>query len=128
MLAESFIYSKKLAKKRTGQQKEGGYQDDEYCVKKKIPAYRQKCCVCGTHLRVSFRAKVDALGLQLYTQLVRVVDGAVVHECDAVVEVHVRVRVFVGLTTCGKKKKRNRCIFHVRTSKKRKTNNARKRQ
>lgn len=47
-------------------------------------------------LRVRLRAEKNPLGLQLPPQLRRVVDGPVVHQGDAVVEVHVRVRVLVS--------------------------------
>lgn len=52
------------------------------------------------HLRVSLRAELYPLGYQLSPQLRCVVDGAVVHEGNAVVEVHVGMGVLVRLPPC----------------------------
>ena len=54
-------------------------------------------CRCWSSLSL----EGDPLALELRPQIVRVVDGAVVHKGDAVAVVHVGVRVLVGFTACA---------------------------
>lgn len=51
----------------------------------------------ATHLGVRLRAEFNPLRLEFPPEFSGVIDGPVMHEGDAVVEVHVGVSVFVGL-------------------------------
>ena len=72
------------------------------------------------YLRVCLRAELHSPVLQLMPQLRSIVDGAIVNQSDAVVEVHVRVRVLVRSAAFKRNKERfervqkERFIFEIR--------------